>query len=207
MKPILFNSEMVKAILEGKKTQTRRVIKPQPEIRYVAGWGIAGYKIWMGLWQKEPTREEWQRFAERQAKTCPYGHAGDKLWVRETWATETYDDDKKPSDLNSNSQLWYKATKETWNPKYCLVSELYSRGKTRPSIYMPHWASRIMLEIKDVCVEKICDISYSDAIAEGLPAKKNPNHPRLKFKELWDSINAKSGYSWESNPWVWVIEF
>jgi hypothetical protein len=158
-RPILFSGEMVRAILEGRKTQTRRVIKPQLRINY----------------------------------KCPYGQPGDRLWVRETWQCFKPNTEEiiNPNTVNIRA-LAYRATNE-W------------RGKWRPSIHMPRWASRITLEITAVRVERLQDIGEVDAMREGDPTCENTHIDW--FRALWDSINAKRGYSWESNPWVWVVEF
>lgn len=165
-KPILFSGAMVRAILEGKKTQTRRVIKPQPMLDTHTRV-TACYK-------------------------CPYGAPGDRLWVRETWTTHQND---KGADC-----LLYRA--EVPDP------ELYAPW--RPSIFMPRAASRIMLEVTGVRVERIQEISEADAIAEGveiIPIDTSTWTNRQSFSILWDKINAKRGYSWASNPWVFVISF
>jgi len=172
-RPIIFSSEMVCAILKGEKTQTRRVIKPQPPEDMSPGeWGAK----------------------------CPYGAPGDELWVKETWGVAVV-----PDGTTANEFLTvYKAD----DPKfYC--------GRWHPSIFMPRNRSRIQLRIVNVWVERVRDISVEDAYAEGM---RNPFYGRgtvggdfsvvnVMFQDLWNSINAKRGHSWESNPWVWVIEF
>ncbi len=181
-RPIIFSSEMVKAILCGNKTQTRRVIKPQPK-------GVM--RIWMFL-------RVWQFIK------CPYGQVGDKLWVRETWIVDAQSDEMKPSDIPTDSEVWYKTSPPLPD----------SFNKWRSGRFMPRWASRITLEIIGIRVERVQEISYEDILAEGI---KDLGEGRSIYKpdylvedefiELWDSINAQHGYSWESNPWVWVIEF
>lgn len=160
-RPILFNSEMVKAILEGRKTQTRRVVKPQPD-------DIPGMKC-TGL-------------NKDSLKQCPHGKPGDRLWVRETFVL-TYSGTK------------YKATNYDATVKY------------KPSIHMPRWASRITLEITDVRVERLTNISGRDAYFEGMKECEFKEDGSIDdFKALWDSI-SKPEHSWAANPWVWVIEF
>lgn len=190
-RPILFSSEMVRAIMEGRKTQTRRVVKPQP----LTSDGMIARAI-----------PEWY-YPREFAKFCPYGQPGDRLWVRETWATEYSYNGTNPSSLSKGNQLWFKATKESWD-ETC-ISELYQRGNTRPSIFMPRWASRITLEIVSIRVERVQEITDDHAIQEGVDRTNSSivGYPRTRFQKLWDSLNAKRGYSWESNPWVWVIEF
>jgi len=182
---------MVQAILDGRKTQTRRVIKPQPELLQFGD----GTWVWKG---------EQDRFP--QIRECPYGQPGDRLWVRETWGNSPFRNSDKPSDIKPNdpeSRIVYKA-----DP---FINE--SHYWWRPSIHMPRWMSRITLEVVSVRVERVQHISEADAAAEGvdlscgLSAKNDyPNFKRT-YHQLWNSINEKRGYSWESNPWVWVIEF
>jgi hypothetical protein len=190
-KPVLFNGEMVRAILDGRKTQTRRVIKPQPENRYIGG---ATWKDMDKLFEQLIERD------------CPYGEPGDNLWVRETWATPGNYDDIKPSLLPNSgitkSDIAYRATEEYGETYY----------KWRPSIFMCRWMSRINLQVKDVRVERVQDISEADVLAEGCALQSwgsDKPWPRTAgFAELWDSINEKrGGYGWATNPWVWVVEF
>ena len=197
--PILFSGEMVQAILEGRKTQTRRVIRtvpndfvPNPHNPYDDGVWHFDHPDIMNAEQDErvtiPIR-------------CPYGVPGDLLWVREAWATPGNYDSIKPSELAAShftrDQIVYRATEQ--------YGDVYYRW--RPSIFMPRWASRITLEVVSVRVERVQDISERDAYAEGIGLDPTLPHPLQWFKELWDSINAKRGYPWQSNPWVWVVEF
>lgn len=174
--PILFSSPMVLAIMGGKKTQTRRVMKPQPQ----------DMDEWSGLNEYTDGRYGFQT-ATGIDYFCTYGRPGDRLWVRETY------------NGNKEVGLAYRAT----NPEL-------NGCPWRPSIFMPRWASRITLEIVSVRVERLNDISEEDAMAEGVtrpPYYSAAPHYQIWFRNLWDSINAKRGYSWDSNPWVWVIEF
>ena len=193
--PILFASEMVRAILDRLKTQTRRVMVPQPrEGKYTQRiTEHAG-----GVWQAESTDQEWR---------CPYGVPGDRLWVRETWCPcrvyPIYRADCCEDTPSANTDDWNEPDGDKW----------------RPSIHMPRWASRILLEVTDVRVQRVQEISEADAIAEGAPLADNPdfdrddpmNDPRechvAGYMKLWDSINAKRGYPWASNPWVWAITY
>lgn len=197
-KPILFSGDMVRAIIEGRKTQTRRVIRAQPTDARP-----------LNIWHPHGRAMDGARFTNVQL----YAEAGDLLWVREMWAP-----------CGDGGVVWYRAgipgfragkkTGEWFDYPYTL-------GKTfsppddlewRPSIYMPRWASRITLRVNNVRVERVQDISDDDAIAEGIkvyvpvPGDGLPA-PRLQFKNLWDSINAKRGYGWDNNPWVWVVGF
>jgi hypothetical protein len=183
---IIFNTEMVRAILEDYKTNTRRVIIPQPPL---ADWGIKKWNVSafsVGVSGSKSNKEY----------KCPYGKIGDLLYVRETWA---YAGDDKT--------FWYKASDED------LVKDIVARWK--PSIHMPKSAARIWLEITDIRVERLQDITEEDAKEEGVKPRFVDNlgnvrtHPAYKFGfiQLWNSINEKRGFGWAVNPWVWVIEF
>ena len=176
-RPILFSGPMVRAILDGRKTMTRRVMKPQPE-DYPYHHGLAVYRV---------------------AKKCPYGVPGDLLWVRETWAT-TEQAGVHPSD----AQIVYRATDPDW--------DTMEGWRWRPSIFMPRWASRLKLRITSVSVERLREITEHDAMREGVNAEGVSTQPgiysyRAPFAELWDDINAKRGFGWDANPWVWVVGF
>lgn len=232
--PILFGGPMVKAILEGRKTQTRRVIKPQPPVVEHEQFFPS-----IGIWLCKAEGHD-----EKMLK-CPYGIPGDRLWVRETFTTFRKDTEAEgaakleaakkiasiedlerwsnmPSGGGGQSVL-YKADFGEWadNPE----SDL---GPWKPSIHMPRWASRILLEIVSIRVERVQDITSEDALAEGIEdvggqASCNPYRNYLKgepgemnmhcsaptrsFQTLWDSINAKRGFGWDANPWVYRIEF
>lgn len=203
-RPILFSSDMVRAILEGRKTQTRRVIKPQPYLDRSEG-SLHDYDFF--CWDK--SKDVCQ--PSDMLVHCPHGQVGDQLWVRETWRMNGNEHDYAMMD---KSRVYYRAD-ESWN----------KAPKWKPSIFMPRWASRIQLDIAKVRVERLQDISEDDACAEGImpiaPGYEDimysqPNadgkltvtrEPIEAFKTLWDSINAKRGYSWNSNPWVWVVDF
>ena len=184
-KPILFNSEMVRAILDGRKTQTRRVVKPQPDF-------VTNY------YEPNKPRAAWVGGSSDPALVkCPYGQPGDALWVRETWACLGAEH-VKPSKIAPGYTVHYKAdgVEKTWNVE-----------QWRASIHMPRWASRISLRVTGVQVERVQDISGADAVAEGVEQIDSLTSARYRFVQLWNSINAKRGHSWDSNPWVWVVEF
>jgi hypothetical protein len=165
--PIIFSSEMVRAILEGRKTMTRRIIKPQP---------------CEGDWLRKFHLEKW-------ISECPFGQTGDHLWVRETHDVvfAGYKDGR-------GRQIIYRATNPDW-----------PYGWT-PSIHMPRWASRITLEITNIRVERVQEITTEDSIKEGVTIYPYEDAAwRWKFRRLWDSINGKG--AWERNDFVWVIEF
>jgi len=185
-RPILFSTEMVRAILDGRKTQTRRITKKQPV-------DILPMNVpdqWVVLLTREPAHGEvWK---------CRYGVPGDRLWVRETWIDPFTTEYIKPSKLPISTEIRYKA------------GESLNYSNWRPSIFMPRWASRITLEIVNVRVERVRDISEEDAWSEGVGGGQLSRFDidgRILFKSTWNSINAKRGYGWDANPWVWVIEF
>ncbi len=187
-RPIIFNGEMVRAILDGRKIQTRRVIKKDfminPEEKYP--YYIRGkYALW----------NSFKTLDELVVKFCPHGKPGDFLWVRETWATHPFDNKIKPSLLPRDTTVYYRADYLSTDKKHF---------NWRPSIFMPRWVSRITLEITDIKVKRLKSISLQDIQAEGVT---NGGNMFEEFHKLWDSINAKRGYSWESDPWVWIIEF
>jgi hypothetical protein len=191
-KPILFSGEMIRAILDGRKSQTRRVIRKQPDEDGLSR--NAGYPF---VWYDTSDKEYF----------CPYGQPGDRLWVRETWRTPKEYDHVKPSDIPRRVPIQYKADGVT----NCFI---YSKklGRWRPSIHMPRWTSRITLEVTDVRVERVQDISEMDCYGEGRPLthKTDPvTRPgAARFRDLWNYINEKRpGCSWDDNPWVWAITF
>jgi hypothetical protein len=185
-RPILFSGPMVHAILDGRKTQTRRAIKPQPDHWCImVGRTLRGGELHIPTYNTE--------YPERIIP-CPYGQPGDRLWVRETW-------------FESNGAVHHKAG-------YSQVdldgkSDFPCTVKWRPSIHMPRWASRITLEIVEVRVQRVQEISLSDIREEGIEKGLLDVSYDMKqnFITLWDSINAKRGFGWDKNPWVWAIEF
>ena len=189
-RPILFSSEMVKAILEGRKTQTRRVAKKIP-----SHWTIPPARVKDGVIARYGGGIDAHGQADEFVR-CPYGKAGDRLWVRETW--EIKDCGKRVSikpeawpDGWPIDRLRYKADQPLAN------------FSTRSPIHMPRWASRITLEIERVWAEHVQDINDVSATAEG-----SPKFPAVAwFAHLWETINYSRGYGWDENPWVWVVEF
>lgn len=221
-RPILFSAPMVRAILAGRKTQTRRAVRKQfapdadpaevpassPE-----GWQITGHS---GLW--------WDDAAScfDDAIKCPYGQPGDRLWVRETWQgplleyAGDYQRVNRGLSINNPEHCVYRAT-----DKMDAVDDDGKELGWRPSIHMPRWASRILLEITGVRVERLNDISEADSAAEGLyhdgdipfnmPWFVEPEdvqgYSQAKdcYSVLWEQINGAG--SWDANPWVYVVEF
>ncbi|HCF2391409.1 hypothetical protein I5I49_18500 [Pseudomonas aeruginosa] len=199
-RPILFTGPMVRAILEGRKTVTRRVMKPQPD--------FLGSMV-------DPNTPFKTLDAGLHARiTCPYGEPGDRLWVREAWAADAQVDAIAPSDLSQGEPIWYPADLSVRQTGCSMIS----KGRVRPSIHMPRWASRILLEITAVRVERLQDISEEQALAEGVRGEPC-DHTRQAcadigcwgdtakgaFGFLWESLNGEG--SWAENPWVWVVEF
>ncbi|MBT2295713.1 hypothetical protein [Pseudomonas fluorescens] len=230
-RPILFSAPMVRAILEGGKTVTRRPVKglktdnPVVEaadgtpLRTGACWDIGGPVI-----------------------HCPYGKPGDRLWVREAWVADAQVNAVAPRDLSQGEPILYPANVAVRQTGCSMIMP----GKTRPSIHMPRWVSRILLEITDVRVERLQDISDEQAQAEGCfftdygrkcghggngwrevgdcpaPEEYHPQRdgwmwdkttsssqclgaPRWAFANLWNSVNGPD--AWDDNPRVWVVEF
>jgi hypothetical protein len=210
---ILFNAPMIRALLDGRKTQTRERIYPAPQM-------IKEKRT--APWEGDPAAL--MQLLEQSGKRCPYGKPGDRLWVRETWRTDASLDAKTPSTFNA------------WPIKYeadgCVMQHgaFYGKtdGKTRASTHMPRWASRILLEIVSVRIERLTDISEADAIAEGVEPLNCPlagiqphwrnyqeqagsnwewseNGPIKSFQTLWQLLQGPC--IWLTNPLVWVIEF
>ena len=205
-RPILFSGPMVRAILEGRKTMTRRAVKLQTApTEYPQGGGakfvqISGKQYWWNSQKDHPAHV---------TKACPYGQPGDRLWVREAF-----------SQHPQFADLAYRADGEEFEDSHGFLWE----PKWKPSIHMPRSASRILLEITAVRVERLHDISEADAQAEGVervvvgsgwrrycdPDSEEVGVPpcgdaRRSFRSLWKYINGAE--SWNSNPWVWVVEF
>lgn len=223
---IIFNAEMVRAVLEGRKTQTRRVCNEIDPSNFP---GCLSKRQWARVNNAIP-------MAFGPDDFCPFGSVGDRMWVRETWSdvnhygcsAVAYRADGEVRDLNEDDgeendpnleKYWFA----NWYPDLISGTE----GRWTPSIHMPRWASRITLEITGVRLERLQDISESDAAAEGIePLPLEPDMPQFyheyfpigiknglrcnmsaasSFSGLWEAIYGKE--SWQANPWVWVIEF
>ena len=215
-RPILFSGDMVRAILDGSKTMTRRPIIPQPRASVDEIWQMeSGDFVEMYLGEKSrynPNPDHGKRF------NFPLGVPGDRLWVRETWSPWA-DEFTKISVRGKEPALYRADYKEG-----CSSLEIGGDYNWHPSIHMPRWASRINLEITEVRVERLQEITEDDAKKEGadkiefaslgqLPSSLIINSLIMKrayrygFYKLWDSIYSKRGYGWDANPWVWVISF
>lgn len=216
--PILFNGAMVRAILDGRKTQTRRVVK-----------GAAEFADMASELQEHRELAGWQEHIPGHlVAPCPFGKPGDRLWVRETWMPGYYheadhEDGPKVSVIHraDNAESTVAAPSyelaEEWEREFSEDGD--EAPPWRPSIHMPRWACRIVLEITGVRVERLNAISDAACWAEGAIIEKRPDQfsvhsvigvdgraylsPRRSFHALWTS----TGGDWDANPWVWVIEF
>lgn len=186
IKPILFNTEMVEAILEGQKTQTRRTVKQPP----IVGDIMRDEKGW---YYEDGTRNG--------HSLIPQFSTGDILWVRETWGKLTECDVFPPYELHEERFI-YRA--DRGDPDHF-------QAKWHPSIHMPKEAARIFLRVKDVRVERLQDMDEDAAIAEGIAdSPAGTDSPLLRFTELWDKTIRREDlreFGYHANPWVWVIEF
>ena len=208
-RPILFSGPMVRAILDGRKTQTRRIVKDRFwDIQSGPENCMNGFRRIDGdcaVWEIQDTVDS----THERRIPCPYGVPGDTLWVREPWFCEGREQPGQGLHYRANAceadEAWFK--EEGW--------------KWKPSIHMPRWASRITLEVTDVWIERVQEISEEDAKAEGV-VPPGCDHPdcvgntattcamrrcRPQFAALWQELNAKRGFGWEANPWVWELTF
>jgi hypothetical protein len=229
-RPILFSAPMVRAILDGTKTQTRRVVK----LDHFGQSGLAGFDFTFakrGRWHEVRLSDMINPPTRTFPGACPYGTIGDRLWVRETWCQDVDQITLEPID----GTYLYAATQDgdvivDDGDGYAVINkDGTERSPWRSPIFMPRRASRITLEITGIRVERVRDITRDDAMEEGVervdPYSITPDlppgmpacwkdyagkgwltSPMASFRTLWDSINAKS-HPWASNPWVWVIEF
>jgi hypothetical protein len=199
-RPILFNGAMVSALLAGTKTQTRRVVKPQPvQSEHGFDWPAHITKGPLYKWRDQ------MEFVDALSERCPYGQHGDLLWVRESgWERP----ERTPKMMREGADTWprFAYAADDWNDQDRADFKAWG-FKPRPSIHMPRWASRITLEIVSVRVERLQDINRGAAMAEGCPFPNmaKGRDPREWYFQLWESINGPG--SWASNPWVWVVEF
>ena len=214
---IIFSAPMVRAIQDGRKTMTRRIVKPQPDKRVVAAEPVLGGPTWEYF--NRPNRNGKHNGGMYLGSVkCPYGTVGDFLWVREKWRFEDFE----TCDGHCSAAVGFSDGKSHISERLRGGPEVFDeRMGWRSPIHMPRWASRITLEITLVRVERLQDIREEDAIVEGVfphiaPGQElkkfNGNHAALalaalaEFRNLWSKINGKS-HPWESNPWVWVIGF
>lgn len=210
-RPIIFSGPMIRALIDGRKTQTRRCLSsksgtgPAQSVECISGY-------WMAC-----------EYDRRWPIRLPYA-SGDRLWVREDWRTSPAYDDLKPSEMCGGESICYAADGAWeswgWGNTGCVEG-----GRPRPSIHMPRWASRLTLTVTDVRVQRLQEISEADAIAEGIaPTDASDPHPfgrwkdysgeadyfiapQNSFRSLWDSLNAERGFGWDANPWVVALTF
>lgn len=209
-RPILFSGPMVRALLANQKTKTRRVVKPQPESHRT----LEALKP--GEWTSYQRRGDmsWENFGYWH---CPHGQPGDFLWAREAWRTYASLDKLPPRQILPGAGILYDAGGTSLGGR-----DLLGMGKLRPSMFMPRWASRLTLCITGVRVERLQDISEEDAKAEGSdimwdvmldagtfsgPGDVTQFTARDTFRDYINLLNKKRGYGWETNPWMWVVEF
>lgn len=202
-RPIIMQAESVRAILAGRKTQTRRAYKPRnPE-----PWELPpgeGYKDDGTSW---PMYQD--TYGDFHPVRCPYGAPGDRLWVREAW--------RPWFDESEYAVVQYRADGATRKPEGLDVAtgwnfahecdDATDESPWRSPLFMPRWASRLTLEVVEVRVQRVQDISGEDAVAEGAAGFGGLQVPKVAFAAGWDSLNAKRGFPWASNPWVWAVTF
>lgn len=227
-RPIIFSGDQVRAILDGQKTSTRRTLKWQP-LDVIKGKVIDGAQTWVTLDTRDPNHGSIIK--------CRHGEIGDRLWVKETWAILQTDSVGLRAGISYRSDQEMNPFMICYHPrvpkdKWGQAISWFGKGrKWHSARFMPRWASRILLEITDVRVERLQEIETEGAFYEGIenvdPYAYYPEFredgnayfkhylepgrivkdPIVSFSTLWDSINAKLGHPWESNCWVWVIEF
>lgn len=228
-RPILFSGPMVSAILDGRKTQTRRVVDWREDTTHPAFRSPASYFAYSG--QARDGRMQFTAYSASYVSVpgddrgcaeilCHYGQPGDLLWVRETWRVGSRD----------RNTIWYRADDGVLVLPDSAenLSGKFLGDRWRPSIHMPKWAARIWLRVTDVRVERLQEITEEDARAEGFTDTETVDHstdgkpfgegftmgPMTEwtsaagnFARLWDTLNAARGYGWDTNPWVWRIAF
>jgi len=206
IRPILFSAPMVRALLDGTKTQTRRAFSEKTLKLFSAAVALGEVSDFLNEMQLGKNDLGYV------LDFCPYGKIGDRLWVRETWS-------KAKSSLSN--ELFYRADGDHQPGRQITLSYVDREGRWRPSIHMPRYVSRITIEITGVRVERLQDISEEDAKAEGIQQYKGPlrwiryidavtgeaahNSARDAFASLWEAINGAG--SWDSNPWLWCVSF
>lgn len=222
-RPILFSAPMVRALLDGRKTQTRRVLKPQP------------FPVGGPFYRPFPNTDARQWYSISAAgmviniQTVPYA-PGDRLWVKEAWRCKDICDDVAPREMVRTIPIRYEADGALTNPKaFYWVAETQTRGpvtygRTRSPLFMPRWASRLTLDVTEVRVQRLQEISEADARAEGIEihgpdvtvyrdnADRLPEARRRfdafcinQYRTLWNSIHGPE--AWDANPWVCALTF
>lgn len=210
-RPILFSGPMIRAILAGAKTQTRRIIKPQPPKDHPYPQDFKGEFHWNDTQDDHDDVSFWPAYDK--PLVCPYGQPGDRLWVRETWLP--WDSDH----VIDGQKICYAADVSDEGNEVRLEGRPARTYKWRPSIFMPRWASRLT----EIRCERLCSIDLSDAIAEGAmhvgeeimqdtarfaaADKGGEVGPVDYFRTLWNRLNNGRGYGWNVDPWLWVLSF
>ena len=232
-RPILFKPEMIKAILNGNKTMTRRVVKfpkhaYKPDINWIKSIHQDGGGNWVAWSTNEQQLIEFTKkaYPSGEGFKCPYGKISDKFWVKETWSTFPPYDNRPtiacsqilPYVIHKESGFYEKVIHKAGKENYAWG--MYGEPKWKSSLFMPKTATRIWLKIIDIRIERLQDITIHDCLHEGIEI--NPDNlfspiTKLsidtsfqllnKFEILWDSINKKEPYRWRDNPFVWVIDF
>ena len=217
-RPILFSGPMVRALLDDRKTQTRRVVKMKSHHQIEER---DDGTLWPLMYDGERDADSWM--------ACPYGQPGDRLWVRETWQgplLQEFEVDADPDWHTASNVHQYQSPKHCEyaadggaKPEYTDADDVMHQG-WQPSIHMPRWASRIELEVTGVRVERLQGISEADCIAEGCTKNHNGYYwggphkagglkqmatAKQAYQDLWESINGPG--SWEANPWLWAVTF
>jgi hypothetical protein len=229
--PILFNREMILALHAGRKTQTRRIVNPQPWAEAISAHyhpsapsGSGGMHPASAIFSATPRLSP--PWAAPKPVKCPFGEPGDSLWVREAWRVSEKHDSTAPRDLpfERGLTIMYDAGgSRSKNDKGEYENDSYWpnwhadrpswAGKGRPSIHMPRAASRTSLEVTRIRVERLQAITEQDAEDEGVdflrhvPDADETLSARDLYRILWDTINDARGFGWNTNPWVWVVEF
>lgn len=217
-RPILFSCEMVRAILGGRKSMARRVVKIKAD-------GIEPAERYPGEWQP------WRGGERLPTIFCPYGEVGERLWVRETWSLCSLSQDGRDTVAYRADGAIHDTANDIIYEKAPFTIDDLERdqptvkwAKWTPSIHMPRWASRLMLEVTGVRVERLHEITDQDCEREGVVdhyACEEPNleshdpddcgvhrcNPIADFRRTWDALNGPRGFGWDSNPWVWVVSF
>ena len=219
-RPIIFSSEMIRAILDNRKRQTRRVVKFRTKSAKLFGQQQEHFELksayparekgWIFWSSDSPGLAEFTKRAYSDGITSPYGEPGDRLWVKEAWYTSKKYDPLPPAKFPVEAKTIFRYLGSRAKPEWA--------GRTRSARFMPRWASRITLEIVNVRVERLQDVSDDDAKAEGFEyygetlfkdyGEILAEHTAIyKYASYWDLLNARQGFLWKSNPWVWMIEF
>lgn len=195
---IVLNAHEVRGLLDGRLTQLRRVMKDatadavqfvKDNPTYPEYWNGKAAEPYTGWVVKYDALPIWL------PRKCPYGQAGSKFWVRETWAASPFLNNIAACALSDYSLVVYRADN---------INE--SHFVFRPSIHMPRWASRINLEIVGVRAQRLQDMTEEDAMYEGNAFHQDQPSPRDEYSVIWENLNAKRGFGWDSNPWTWVLE-